>query len=88
MIRDHDHHNSKELKNLSTFKKLLFSAIKDEACVISDKFLSGILNNMLNRSCNRFSTLNSYSGENESVFQQDEYQKIMLTDHRRLNCAK
>ena len=88
IIRDHDHHNNKELKNLSTFEKLLFSAIKNEACVMGDKFLPGILNNTLNRSCNKFSTLNSYSNENESASQQDEYQKMMLTGYRKLNCAK
>ena len=69
MIRDHNHHNSKKLKNLSIFEKLLSSAIKDEICVMSDKSLSEILNNILDRNCNRFSTLNLYSDEDESASQ-------------------
>ena len=88
MIRDHDYHNNKELKDFSIFKKLLFSAIKNETCVINDKSLPGIPDNMLDRSCNKFSILNSHSNENESASQQDGYQKMMLTGYRRLNCAR
>lgn len=88
MIRDYDHHNSKELKNFSIFERLLFSTIKDKACILSGKFLLEILDNIFNRSCNRFSTLDLCSNEDESASQQDKYQKMMLTGYKRPNYAR
>ena len=67
---------------------MLFSVIKDETCIIGDETLSKLSNDMLDRDCDRFSILDSHSEGNESKSWQEEYQKMMLMNYRRLNCAK
>ena len=88
MIENQNYHNNRELENLSDPEEMFSNAIKDEVYVMGDETLPELLDNMLNRDCDRFSILGSHLGGNENGSWQEEYQKMMLMSHRRPNCAK
>ena len=88
MIEDQDYCDNREFEDLSNSEELLFSAIKDETCVMMNETLPELLDDTLNSDCDKFDIQGSCSGENESVFWQEKFQKMMLTGYKRSNCIK
>ena len=68
MIENQNYHNNREFKDFLNSEELLFSAIKDKACIIMNKTLPELLNNTLNSDCNKFNIQDSHSGGNKNTF--------------------